>query len=374
VTGTGIDGVARATGVSTATVSRALRGLPGVSAATRDRVLAAAEELGYVPSSSAAHLASGRTMALGVLLPRIDEWYFAAALEGVDRALRAAGYDLAVFSLGGSGRNRERVFHRSMLRKRIDALLVMCMELTPEELTALQQLDYPSLTVGGYVEGLRNVSIDDAAAAGDAVDHLVSLGHRKIAYLAGGDGHGVHFSVPARREAAFRRSLARHGLPVRPEWMVFGDFRFGAAKAAAERLLGVPGERPTAVFASSDEMAFGVLAAAQERGVRVPEELSVIGIDDHDFSGPLGLTTVRQDPREQGSYAAELLLAELRGGPAQPNPPWQPHRLVVRRSTGPPAGYVRSRRPGAPFPGGEETTAPKLFGGPVDFRSNRSTP
>ena len=193
MTGTGIDGVARATGVSTATVSRALRGLPGVSATTRDRVLAAAEELGYVPSSSAAHLASGRTMALGVLLPRIDEWYFAAALEGVDRALRAAGYDLAVFSLGGSGRNRERVFHRSMLRKRIDALLVMCMELTPEELTALQQLDYPSLTVGGYVEGLRNVSIDDAAAAGAAVDHLVSLGHRKIAYLAGGDGHGVHF-------------------------------------------------------------------------------------------------------------------------------------------------------------------------------------
>lgn len=373
MTGTGIDGVARALGVSTATVSRALRGLPGVSAATRDRVLAAAEELGYVPSSSAAHLASGRTMALGVLLPRIDEWYFAAALEGVDRALRAAGYDLVVFSLGGSGRNRERVFHRSMLRKRIDALLVMCMELTPEELAALQQLDYPSLTVGGYVEGLRNVSIDDAAAAGDAVDHLVSLGHRKIAYLAGGDGHGVHFSVPARREAAFRRSLARHGLQVRPEWMVFGDFRFGAAKEAAERLLDAPGERPTAVFASSDEMAFGVLAAAQELGVRVPEELSVIGIDDHDFAGPLGLTTVRQDPREQGNCAAGLLLAELRGHPAQANPPWQPHRLVVRRSTGPPAREPGFDRPG-PALHGEETSARKFFVGPVDFRSTRSTP
>jgi len=223
-----------------------------------------------------------------------------------------------------------------MLRKRIDALLLMCLELTPQELAALQQLDYPNLTVGGYVEGLRNVGIDDDAAASEAVEHLVALGHRKVAYLAGGDGHGVHFSVPARREEAFRRTMRRHGLSVRPEWMIFGDFRFGAAKDAAARLLEAPGDRPTAVFAASDEMAFGVLAAAQEHGVRVPQELSVIGIDDHDFAEPLGLTTIRQDPREQGSFAAELLLAELQGAPAQPEPPWRPHALVIRSSTAPP--------------------------------------
>lgn len=333
---TGIDDVARALGVSTATVSRALRGLPGVSAATRGKVLAKAEELGYVASSSAAHLASGRTMAMGVLLPLIDRWYFSSALEGVDRALRAAGYDMVVFSLGGTGLNRDRVFHRSMLRKRIDALLVMCMELTPEELAALQQLDYPNVTIGGYVDGLRNVSIDDGGAAMDAMEYLIGLGHTRIAHVRGGGEYGIEFAVPQQREEAYRAALERHGLEARPQWLITGEFRFLESKLAAARLFDQPGERPTAVFASSDEMAFGVLLAAQERGIRVPEELSVIGIDDHEFAEPMGLTTVRQSPEDQGSYAAELLLGELQGAPRLATPPFQPHELIIRRSTAPP--------------------------------------
>lgn len=333
---TGIDDVARAAGVSTATVSRALRGLSGVSAATRDRVLQTADSLGYEPSSSAAHLASGRTMAMGVLLPLIERWYFASALEGVDRALRAAGYDLIVFSLGGTGTNRERVFHRSMLRKRIDALLVMCMQLTPDELAALQTLEYPNVIVGGHADGLRSVSVDDTAAATEAVEYLISLGHTRIAHLQGGGAYGIDFDVPRRREQAFRDTMARHGLPVRPEWQAMGDFRFAGGKAAAGKLLDAPGERPTAIFASADEMAFGALQAAHERGLRVPEDLSVVGIDDHEFAEPMGLTTIRQRPDEQGAYAAELLLAELQGKARLDVPRIQPHELVVRASTGPP--------------------------------------
>lgn len=332
---TGIEDVAVATGVSTATVSRALRGLAGVSAGTRARILTAAQELGYVPSSAASGLASGRTMAMGVLLPQIERWYFSAVLEGVDRQLRAAGYDLIVFSLGGTGMNRERVFHRSILRKRIDALLVMCMELTEDEHRSLRELESPTIVVGGSVQGVRHVGIDDAGAVSDAVEHLISLGHTKIGHVRGGGDVGLSFDVPRIREESYLAAMTAHNLPIRDEWSVFGDFRFSEAKVAVKRMLANVRERPTALFCSSDEMAFGALVAAAELGIRVPAELSIVGIDDHEFAEPMGVTTVRQNPEEQGAFAAELLLGELEGAVPVLTPPTQPHELIQRTSTGP---------------------------------------
>ncbi|MFP5315915.1 MAG: LacI family DNA-binding transcriptional regulator [Actinomycetes bacterium] len=331
-----IEDVAVATGVSTATVSRALRGLTGVSPATRAKVLTVARELGYVPSSSASGLASGRTMAMGVLLPSIERWYFSAMLDGIDRQLRTAGYDLIVFSLGGFGGNRERVFHRSILRKRIDALIVMCMELTEDEYRSLRDLDSPTIVVGGSVQGVPHVSIDDHAAVRDAVEHLIALGHTRIGHVRGGDSFGMYFDVPRIRNDAFTETMAAHGLPIRDEWSVFGDFRFKEAKIAVTSMLADASERPTALFCSSDEMAFGALTAAAELGIKVPEELSVVGIDDHEFADPMGLTTVRQMPEEQGAYAAELMLAELEGKKLKSGPVTQPHELIERASTGPP--------------------------------------
>ncbi|MCU1632598.1 MAG: LacI family transcriptional regulator [Micrococcaceae bacterium] len=332
---TSIDDVAASLGVSTATVSRALRGLPGVAEETRARVTATANKLGYVPSSSASGLASGRTMAMGVLVPVIDRWYFSAVLEGVDRQLRAAGYDLIVFSLGGDGVNRDRVFHRSILRKRIDALLVMCMHLTEEERTAVQELEYPNIVIGGAVEGVRHVGIDDARAARDAVEYLIGLGHTEIAHMRGGGSFDIDFEVPRLREQAFRQTMADHGLPVREDWSAFGDFRFSTSRSSALKLLADPLHRPTAVFCSSDEMAFGVLKAAAELGIAVPGQLSVIGIDDHEFAEPMGLTTIRQDPADQGAFAADLLLGELLRHEPSEYPPSRPHLLVERDSTGP---------------------------------------
>ncbi|WP_174705258.1 LacI family DNA-binding transcriptional regulator [Arthrobacter pityocampae] len=332
---TSIDDVAASLGVSTATVSRALRGLPGVAEDTRARVTSAAKRLGYVPSSAASGLASGRTMAMGVLVPVIDRWYFSAVLEGVDRQLRAAGYDLILFSLGGAGVNRDRVFHRSILRKRIDALLVMCMHLTEEERTAVQELDYPNIVVGGAVEGVRHVGIDDARAVRDAVEHLIGLGHTRIAHMRGGGSFDIDFEVPRLREQAFQQTMTDHGLSVREDWSAFGDFRFATSRASALELLADPADRPTAVFCSSDEMAFGVLKAAAELGVSVPGELSVIGIDDHEFSEPMGLTTIRQDPEDQGAFAADLLLGELLRNEPADYPPSRPHALVERATTAP---------------------------------------
>lgn len=269
---------------------------------------------------------------MGVLLPLIDRWYFSAALEGMDRELRAAGYDLMVFSLGGTGQNRERVFNRSMLRRRIDALVVLGMALPPDEQELLSTLEFPSIVVGGQVDGMRHVSIDDGAAVREAVEHLIGLGHRKIGHLHGGEPYGLQFAVPGVRERAFAHTLAAHGIAQRPEFLADGDFRMGAAKVAAGRLLDRP-DRPTAIFASSDEMAFGVLAAAGKRGLAVPGNLSVVGIDDHEFAEPLGLTTVRQSPEDQGAYAARELLQQLAGVIVSAESAPQPHQLVIRTST-----------------------------------------
>lgn len=153
--------------------------------------------------------------------------------------------------------------------------------------------------------------------------------------MRGGGSFDIDFEVPRIREQAFQDTMAAHGLGVREEWSAFGDFRFATSRTSALTLLEDPEDRPTAVFCSSDEMAFGVLKAAAELGIDVPGELSVIGIDDHEFAEPMGLTTIRQDPEDQGAFAADLLLGELLRNQPADYPPSRPHTLVERWTTGP---------------------------------------
>ena len=162
--GVSIEDVAAAAGVSTATVSRAVRGLPRVSAATREKILKIAGDLGYVASSSASGLATGRTRTVGVLAPYVDRWFFFKAIEGVDRELHANGYNLSLFNLGGQSGSRERLFSKTMVYKQIDALLVLCMSLTPEEVEDLQRIDIPLVVVGGPVEACPSIGINDFAS------------------------------------------------------------------------------------------------------------------------------------------------------------------------------------------------------------------
>ncbi|WP_239437159.1 LacI family DNA-binding transcriptional regulator [Arthrobacter alpinus] len=328
-----IDDVAARAQVSTATVSRALRGLPKVNPATRERVLAVAQELGYVPSPSATRLATGRTKTVGVLVPFIDRWYFAHALEGIDQELREHGYNLLLFSLGGYQHGQQRRFTEQMVRKQIDALVVLCLGLTATELEELQRTQVPMISVGGPVEGCRGVHVDDSAAASAATQHLIDLGHRRIGHLRGGINDEKNFVVPALRSEAFDATMRSAGLEIRPEWNIAGDFTVGEGQSAAARLFDLPGERPTAVFCGSDEMALGLMFEARRRGIRIPEDLSVIGIDDHDFSAPAGLSTIAQEPVEHGRRAAHMLLAVLDGESGAIQEQLMPFSLVQREST-----------------------------------------
>ena len=349
---TGIHDVARATGVSTATVSRALRGLPNVSPETRQLVEEAATRLGYVPSRTAQGLSSGRHQAIAVVVPSMGRWFDTKVFEGVDSVLRRAGYDTFLINLAAGPSTRERLFHNALLRKRTDAVIALGIDFTQEEREQLQSLAMPAMVVGTPLLNLRSVGIDDEAAAELAMQHLLDLGHRRIGHIGGETEYGMNLSVGQFRMAAWRHALLAHGVEPQDHLLAMGAFMMPQAKVAARAMLDRE-DRPTAVFAGSDEMAFGVLVAAAELGLRVPRDLSVVGIDDHDWSESLGLTTVHQDPFEQGRRAATIVVDELAEGSAEAVLLTGTYHLVVRRSTAPPRVVDESlaRRRTAEAPG-----------------------
>lgn len=331
---TSIHDVARVTGVSTATVSRALRGLPNVSPQTRELVQAAASRLGYVPSPSASGLSGGRHRAVAIVIPSTGRWFYNRVVEGADSVLRSEGFDTFLVILAADHHDRERLFSNALLRKRSDAVIALGIDFTADERQELRGLDMPAMVVGAPVRGVRSVGVDDTAAAAAATEHLLALGHRRIGHIGGETEWGMDHSVGPDRSQAWREALARHGIVPEPGHYGVGQFLMPPARVAATAMLR-SASPPTAIFAGSDEMAFGALIAASDLGLRVPEDVSVIGIDDHDWSGSFGLTTMRQDPYEQGRIAARTVLDELAGLPVEDGAVRLPVRLVRRRSTGP---------------------------------------
>lgn len=331
----GIQEIATITGLSKSTVSRALRGMSSVADTTIDQVRRVADELGYVPSSAAAGLATGRQRAVGVVVPVIDRWFYVKALGGVDAELRQAGYDLVLYNLGGPGGDRDRAFRRSMLRHRVDALVLLSLVLDETERTELELSRHPMVVIGGPAPGLRNIGVDDAVVSRIAVDHLCGLGHRDVAYVGGQDEAGMNVAVPWLRRDGFVDAMRTRGLSVPEHWILDGRFSFPGGVAAGDTLLGRARDRPTAVFCASDEMALGVVLAARRAGLSVPEDVSVIGIDGHEYGEVVGLTTVAQDPEAQGRAAARAVLAEVDGAPAEVLAA-SPAHLVVRSTTAAP--------------------------------------
>jgi len=329
----GIDDVARAAGVSTATVSRALRGLPNVNAATRARVRAVAAELGYVASPSAASLASGRTRTIGLISPWINRWFFANVIEGAERTLRAHGFDVLLYTFDARAPSARARVDPSVLRRRVDGILVVGLPLAREEIDALVHLGYPLVCIGWGGYGQVTVRLDDRATAIDATRHLIGLGHTRIAHITGAPDDVAPWSPPVERSAGWRAALVEAGVVVDPALEVYGHFDVEGGRAATLELLAVAPD-VTAVFAASDEMAMGAILALRASGRRVPEDVSVIGVDGHDLGELVGLTTMAQPANEQGAAAAEIVLDMIGGGSPPPELIY-PTVLVERTSTGP---------------------------------------
>lgn len=330
-----IQDVARAAGVSTATVSRALRGLPSVSEDTRQAVSRVASDLGYVVSRSASSLASGRTLTVGVVTPYIGRWFFATVIEAVEAELRHSGYDALLVGVGEPLTGDVLPFRAESLRGRVDGVVVLTAPLSGQEMDGVRLLSLPTLFVGAAVPGAMTVRIDDVDVGRTATEHLLALGHRRIAHIGGDPEQLLNFSAPSDRRAGWLSALRSEGIEPPPEYAVASDFTAAGGKRAMEQLLALPSP-PTAVFAASDEVAFGAMFAARQAGCRIPTELSFVGVDDHDLSGLAGLTTVAQPVTEQGTLAAELILAAIGGDLSRRHEHVLiPTRLMVRASSGP---------------------------------------
>jgi len=343
-----IEDVAARAGVSTATVSRALRGLPNVSSRTRQRVQDAARALDYVVSPSASSLATGRTSTVGVIVPFVGRWFFGQVISGAELELRKAGYDMLLYAVG-SDESRRRFFGELPLRRRVDAVLILTLPLTEKEVASLAGLRLPTAMVGATVEGFSSVRIDDIAGAAKAVNHLINLGHERIGMITGAGIEPARFTAPEERREGYLRALGAAGLAADPTLQVDGEFTIAGGGRAMAALLSAS-RPPTAVFAHSDEMAFGAMRAIRSAGLRCPEDISVVGFDDHEMAELLDLTTVAQPVREQGGLAARQILAALAGEVVPTHEIVETH-VVIRGSTAPPphrsTPAVRPLRAGA---------------------------
>lgn len=330
-----IDEVAQLAGVSTATVSRALSGRGHVSDTAKERVRVAAQSLGYVVSSRASSLASGRTNNVGVVVPFLDRWFFSAVLSGVSSALMRHGYDITLYNITADSDVRGEVFGTFLRRQRVDAVIAVSIELDENETQQLLDLGLPVIAIGGPNPKLDTLTVDDVAVAQLATEHLIGLGHRDIAHIGASPEFDLDFHIPTNRRLGFEKGLAEAGVASNPAFFEPADFTVSGGYRAAKQLLGRPGPRPTAVFVASDEMAIGAILAARDLGFRVPQDLSIVGIDGHELGEFFQLTTVDQFPLGQGERAAEAVLAKLAATDAAParSPAALPYELNVRGTT-----------------------------------------
>ncbi|SDS26743.1 LacI family DNA-binding transcriptional regulator [Actinoplanes derwentensis] len=321
--------VAAEAGVSVALVSIVMRGAPGAGAATRERVQEVAHRLGYQPDSRARLLRSGRSRLLGVVFD-VRHPFHHDLLTGLYDAAERAGYQLTLSAV--TARRGERTAVGDLLQDRCEAIVLFGGELRSSELASIAA----RLPVVAMMRGVRRKDVDvvhndDALGSHQAVDHLVSLGHRRITHI---DGDSVHGSV--ERRTGYQEAMRRHGLDQHIRVIPGGAGEDDGARAA-EKLLADP---PTAVTVFNDLGATGLLDVLHRNGLRVPGDVSVVGYDDTSLSrlAHIDLTTIAQDVDAMATRAVQRAVERIEGTPTGLRSVIIAPRLVVRGTTGPPAG------------------------------------
>lgn len=327
-----IEDVALAAGVSVATVSRALRDMPNVAESTRRRVRAAAEDLAYVVDPRASRLAVGRTATLAIAVPVLDAWYFAKVVAGIEALAHDAGFDVSLYVVPTDAQRERFLAGRGAWWGRCDAAVLVDIGMGPEEAERLLGEGATIVTVGTRTDCFSSVTIDEAGAAASAVQHLLELGHRDIGLIGGEPHYDAGFVAPTERRSGVRSALSAAGLELNPRWDRSGGFSVQGGREAMAAMLVEP-ESPSAVFAMSDEMAFGAIDALGQLGRDCPDDVSIVGFDDHDIAEPFGLTTIRQRVDVLGANAARLAFRALAEPDAGPAHEVLGTEVVVRRST-----------------------------------------
>lgn len=327
----GIVEIAEQAGVSPATVSRALRGMHHVNERTRKKIIAAAQALDYpVRPDLLPPSATTRTNTIGVIAPFISRWYFSQALAGVEQALREAGLDLLLYNFAQVDA-RQRVFQQKKLVGKVDGLIVISLPPTEREFEQILGLGIPVSLLGIADERCSTVSINDIKGAELAAQHLIDMGHTDIAIMVGQNSFNFNFEVADQRRSGFMKTLEAHGIEFNPAFEIAADFDSHTSELAMTEFLSRK-KLPTAIFCESDEMAFGVIKAIRKKGLRVPEDISVVGYDDHEFAATIGLTTVSQPVQFLGQLAASQIMAKIEKPDSSTAQMKVPISLVVRES------------------------------------------
>ncbi len=306
-----IKDVARLAGVSTTTVSHVINKTRFVAEATQEKVMKAVDELNYAPSAVARSLKCNSTRTIGMLVTQSNNLFFSEVIDGVESYCYRQGYTLILCNTGGIY-EKQRDYIRMLAEKRVDGILVMCSDLT-EELNEMldRHANIPKVVMDWGPESSQADKIMDNSEEGGyiATKYLIDNGHTDIACLSG------HFEKLACKEriVGFRRAMAEANIPVNEDWILEGNFECDTAVLVADQITAME-KRPTAVFCFNDTMALGLMSRLQQNGIKVPDDISVIGYDNIElaeyFSPPL--TTIHQPKRRVGKNAFEILLERIK--------------------------------------------------------------
>ncbi len=332
--------VAKAAGVGIGTVSRVINDSARVSPETRARVLAAIEELGYKPNPMARNLSRQRVRSIGVLLSFLTSPFQVAVLQGIEQVISKAGYELVVYSIESPER-RDLVLENLLDGLRLDGVIAVSFAPGEHFLQRFRRYQIPVVVTDYHQEELPSVFVDNVRGGQMATQHLLGLGHRRIAYIQDHfqRPNGPQSNWPGQdRRQGYLRALEEAGVEADPALIVESRGHSRArGSAAMARLLDQPNP-PTAVFAASDMLALGAMEQIHQRRLRVPEDVALVGFDDIELAAFAALTTIRQPMRQMGRLAAQALVQLLAKEPLPALAQELPLTLVVRGSCGAPRG------------------------------------
>lgn len=322
--------VARESGVSYSTVSRALNGYEFVKPSTRDKVMRAAQKLGYVPNQQARSLAGGRSNLIGILVPGLDNGYITEIIRGIDEELAKSDYNLILYTTHRH-HGRESTYVASIMNGAADGLLLIVPLISHDYVDALYQQNFPFVLIDQSDTSGKSsiVNATNWQGAYDATQYLIKLGHRRIGFITG----LMELNSAIDRLKGYEAALVEHRIPVEAELIVTGDFWERGGYVATQQLLDLK-TPPTAIVASNDLLAFGAMDAVRQRGLHIPKDISLVGFDDIPQASLVypPLTTVRQPLDKMGRLAVKMLLEHVGNPDFEPYTATLATELIIRDS------------------------------------------